>query len=293
MVHFTFAFLLFTFAFLLGVSMQAPNQQQSPQLLPEVKHIIAVSSGKGGVGKTTVSVNLAISLAKTGASVGLLDADIYGPNVPLMMGLNQQPDVHDDEKIIPLEAHGVRFMSLGVITDANTPIIWRGPIVGKVIQQFMMDVHWGELDYLVVDLPPGTGDAQLTLSQTVPLSGAVIVTTPQNVALEDVHRGIEMFRKVNVPLLGIVENMSYFLCPCCGDKTPLFGDGGGTRVADAFSLPLLGQIPIQPEIRIGGDEGQPISLGDNEPARSFADIAKKLKEMLGESAQAAPTITIS
>ncbi|MBT4139338.1 MAG: Mrp/NBP35 family ATP-binding protein [Candidatus Latescibacteria bacterium] len=293
MVHFTFAFLLFTFAFLLGVSMQAPNQQQSPQLLPGVKHIIAVSSGKGGVGKTTVSVNLAISLAKTGASVGLLDADIYGPNVPLMMGLNQQPDVHDDEKIIPLEAHGVRFMSLGVITDANTPIIWRGPIVGKVIQQFMMDVHWGELDYLVVDLPPGTGDAQLTLSQTVPLSGAVIVTTPQNVALEDVHRGIEMFRKVNVPLLGIVENMSYFLCPCCGDKTPLFGDGGGTRVADAFSLPLLGQIPIQPEIRIGGDEGQPISLGDNEPARSFADIAKKLKEMLGESAQAAPTITIS
>jgi len=293
MVHFTFAFLLFTFAFLLGVSMQAPNQQQSPQLLPGVKHIIAVSSGKGGVGKTTVSVNLAISLAKTGASVGLLDADIYGPNVPLMMGLNQQPDVHDDEKIIPLEAHGVRFMSLGVITDANTPIIWRGPIVGKVIQQFMMDVHWGELDYLVVDLPPGTGDAQLTLSQTVPLSGAVIVTTPQNVAIEDVHRGIEMFRKVNVPLLGIVENMSYFLCPCCGDKTPLFGDGGGTRVADAFSLPLLGQIPIQPEIRIGGDEGQPISLGDNEPARSFADIAKKLKEMLGESAQAAPTITIS
>ena len=273
--------------------MQAPNQQQSPQLLPGVKHIIAVSSGKGGVGKTTVSVNLAISLAKTGASVGLLDADIYGPNVPLMMGLNQQPDVHDDEKIIPLEAHGVRFMSLGVITDANTPIIWRGPIVGKVIQQFMMDVHWGELDYLVVDLPPGTGDAQLTLSQTVPLSGAVIVTTPQNVALEDVHRGIEMFRKVNVPLLGIVENMSYFLCPCCGDKTPLFGDGGGTRVADAFSLPLLGQIPIQPEIRIGGDEGQPISLGDNEPARSFADVAKKLKEMLGESAQAAPTITIS
>ena len=273
--------------------MQAPNQQQSPQLLPGVKHIIAVSSGKGGVGKTTVSVNLAISLAKTGASVGLLDADIYGPNVPLMMGLNQQPDVHDDEKIIPLEAHGVRFMSLGVITDANTPIIWRGPIVGKVIQQFMMDVHWGELDYLVVDLPPGTGDAQLTLSQTVPLSGAVIVTTPQNVAIEDVHRGIEMFRKVNVPLLGIVENMSYFLCPCCGDKTPLFGDGGGTRVADAFSLPLLGQIPIQPEIRIGGDEGQPISLGDNEPARSFADVAKKLKEMLGESAQAAPTITIS
>lgn len=273
--------------------MQAPNQQQTPQLLPGVKHIIAISSGKGGVGKTTVSVNLAISLAKTGATVGLLDADIYGPNVPLMMGLNQQPDVHNDEKIIPLVAHGVRFMSLGVITDANTPIIWRGPIVGKVIQQFMVDVHWGELDYLVVDLPPGTGDAQLTLSQTVPLSGAVIVTTPQNVALEDVHRGIEMFRKVNVPILGVVENMSYFLCPCCGDQTPLFGEGGGLRIADALSLPLLGQIPIQPEIRIGGDEGQPISLGDNEPARAFADIAQKLEDMLGEAAQTGPTITIS
>ena len=271
--------------------MQAPNQQQSPRLLPGVKHIIAVSSGKGGVGKTTVSVNLAISLAKTGATVGLLDADIYGPNVPLMMGINRQPDT-DGDKIIPLESHGVKLMSLGVITDENTPIIWRGPIVGKVIQQFMIDVHWGELDYLVVDLPPGTGDAQLTLSQTVPLSGAVIVTTPQNVALEDVHRGIEMFRKVNVPLLGVVENMSYFLCPCCGDKTPLFGEGGGIRIADAFQLPLLGQIPIQPDIREGGDEGKPIALGDNEPAQAFANIAQKLTDMLGESAQTTPEITI-
>jgi ATP-binding protein involved in chromosome partitioning len=272
--------------------MQAPNQPQSPRLLPGVKHIIAVSSGKGGVGKTTVSVNLAISLAKTGATVGLLDADIYGPNVPLMMGINRQPDI-DGEKITPLEAHGVKFMSLGLIADENTPIIWRGPIVGKVIQQFMVDVLWGELDYLVVDLPPGTGDAQLTLSQTVPLSGAVIVTTPQNVALEDVHRGIEMFRKVNVPLLGIVENMSYFLCPCCGDHTPLFGEGGGLRIAEAFGLPLLGQIPLQPEIRIGGDEGQPISLGDNEPARAFANIAQQITDILGESAQAMPEITFA
>ncbi|MGA1199109.1 MAG: Mrp/NBP35 family ATP-binding protein, partial [Candidatus Latescibacterota bacterium] len=229
--------------------MQAPKQPQAPRLLPGVKHIIAVSSGKGGVGKTTVSVNLSIALAKTGATVGLLDADIYGPNVPMMLGAKRQPDT-DGEKIIPLEAHNIKLMSLGLITDENTPIIWRGPIVGKVIQQFMIDVLWGELDFLIVDLPPGTGDAQLTLAQTVPLSGAVIVTTPQNVALEDVHRGIEMFRKVNVPILGVVENMSYFLCPCCGDRTPLFGDGGGLRIADTFRLPLLGQIPIQPEIRI-------------------------------------------
>ena len=271
--------------------MQAPNQPGPTRLLPGVKHIIAVSSGKGGVGKTTVSVNLSIALARAGSRVGLLDADIYGPNVPLMMGLSRQPD-SDGEKIVPLKAHGVHFMSLGVMTDENTPSIWRGPIVGKVIQQFMMDVLWGDLDFLVVDLPPGTGDAQLTLSQTVPLSGAVIVTTPQNVALEDVHRGIEMFRKVNVPLLGVIENMSYFLCPCCGDRTPIFGGGGGTRIAEAFGLPLLGQIPIQPEIRIGGDEGQPISLGDNEPARSFAAIAQQIRDILGESSQAMPEITM-
>lgn len=272
--------------------MPAPNQPQPQRLLPDVKHIVAVSSGKGGVGKTTVSVNLAIGLAKTGAKVGLLDADIYGPNVPMMLGANQQPTT-DGEKIVPLEAHNIKLMSLGVITDENTPIIWRGPIVGKVIQQFMVDVLWGELDYLVVDLPPGTGDAQLTLSQTVPLSGAVIITTPQNVALEDVHRSIEMFRKVNVPLLGIVENMSYFMCPCCGDRTPIFGEGGGVRIADAFRLPLLGQIPLQPEIRVGGDEGTPIALGDSETAQSFANIAQTLKDMLGDAPQATPQISIS
>lgn len=271
--------------------MQAPKQPQQPRLLPGVKHIIAVSSGKGGVGKTTVSVNLSVALAKAGATVGLLDADIYGPNVPLMMGVNRQPDTNG-EKIIPLEAHNIKLMSLGLITDENTPIIWRGPIVGKVIQQFMIDVLWGELDFLIVDLPPGTGDAQLTLAQTVPLSGAIIVTTPQNVALEDVHRGIAMFHKVNVPILGVVENMSYFMCPCCGDRTPLFGEGGGTRIAEAFHLPLLGQIPIQPDVRIGGDEGHPIALGENEPARAFADMAQKLSDMLGESTQETPEITI-
>ena len=273
--------------------MPAPGRpEQPPQLLPDVKHIVAVSSGKGGVGKTTVSVNLAISLAKQGATVGLLDADIYGPNVPLMMGKQEQPQPVE-QKILPLENHNVKFMSLGLIAGEDAPIIWRGPIVGKMIQQFMTDVIWGELDYLVVDLPPGTGDAQLTLSQTVPLGGVVIVTTPQNVALEDVHRSIEMFRKVEVPILGIVENMSYFLCPCCGDRTPLFGEGGGQHMADAFDLPLLGQIPIQPDIREGGDTGSPIALGENEPARAFADITTQVSESLGEQEDTLPEITIA
>lgn len=273
--------------------MPTPNRPQQPQrILPDVKHIIAVSSGKGGVGKTTVSVNLAVSLAKQGASVGLLDADIYGPNVPLMMGVNRQPDTVG-EKIVPLENYGVKLMSLALIAGEDTPIIWRGPIVGKIIQQFMIDVLWGTLDYLVVDLPPGTGDAQLTLAQTVPISGAVIVTTPQNVALEDVHRGIEMFHKVNVPILGVVENMSYFLCPCCGDRTPLFGAGGGQHIAETFDLPLLGQIPIQPDIREGGDQGQPIALGNGEPARIFADIAKRIGDTLSESTNTIPKISIS
>lgn len=270
--------------------MPTPSPQR-PDILPDVQNIIAVSSGKGGVGKTTVSVNLAVSLAKQGAQVGLLDADIHGPNIPLMMGSTEEPQAIE-QKILPLEKHGVKFMSLGLIAGEDAPIIWRGPVVGKVVQQFLTDVIWGELDYLVIDLPPGTGDAQLTLAQTVPLSGALVVTTPQNVALEDVHRGIEMFRKVEVPLLGVVENMSYFLCPCCGDRTPLFGEGGGTRIAEAFGLPLLGQIPILPDIREGGDTGAPISLGDNPSAQAFADIARQVSDLLGEQASDIPEITI-
>ena len=195
--------------------MPTPNSPQRPEILPNVKHIVAVASGKGGVGKTTVSVNLAVSLAKQGAAVGLLDADIYGPNVPLMMGAMAQPKSRG-QKILPIENHQVKFMSLGLIAGENAPIIWRGPIVGRMIQQFMIDVVWAALDYLIVDLPPGTGDAPLTLVQTVPVGGAVIVTTPQSVALEDVYRSIAMFRKVEVPVLGVVENMSYFQCPCCG-----------------------------------------------------------------------------
>lgn len=275
--------------------MPTPNSPQRPEILPNVKHIVAVASGKGGVGKTTVSVNLAVSLAKQGAAVGLLDADIYGPNVPLMMGAMAQPKSRG-QKILPIENHQVKFMSLGLIAGENAPIIWRGPIVGRMIQQFMIDVVWAALDYLIVDLPPGTGDAPLTLVQTVPVGGAVIVTTPQSVALEDVYRSIAMFRKVEVPVLGVVENMSYFQCPCCGDLAPLFGEGGGQHIADAFGLPLLGQIPIQPDICERGDAGLPIALNDNPSTHpistSFAEIATHVAEALGERKSDLPEITI-
>ena len=275
--------------------MPTPNSPQRPEILPNVKHIVAVASGKGGVGKTTVSVNLAVSLAKQGAAVGLLDADIYGPNVPLMMGAMAQPKSRG-QKILPIENHQVKFMSLGLIAGENAPIIWRGPIVGRMVQQFMIDVVWAALDYLIVDLPPGTGDAPLTLVQTVPVGGAVIVTTPQSVALEDVYRSIAMFRKVEVPVLGVVENMSYFQCPCCGDRTPLFGEGGGQHIAEAFGLPLLGQIPIQPDICERGDAGLPIALNDNPSAHpistSFAEIATRVAEALGERKSDLPEITI-
>ena len=275
--------------------MPTPNSPQRPEILPNVKHIVAVASGKGGVGKTTVSVNLAVSLAKQGAAVGLLDADIYGPNVPLMMGAMVQPKSRG-QKILPIENHQVKFMSLGLIAGENAPIIWRGPIVGRMVQQFMIDVVWAALDYLIVDLPPGTGDAPLTLVQTVPVGGAVIVTTPQSVALEDVYRSIAMFRKVEVPVLGVVENMSYFQCPCCGDLAPLFGEGGGQHIAEAFGLPLLGQIPIQPDICERGDAGLPIALDDNPNvlpiSTSFAEIATSVAEALGERKSDLPEITI-
>ena len=272
--------------------MPMPTDSQRPQLLPEVQHIVAVSSGKGGVGKTTVSVNLAVALAKLEAAVGLLDADIYGPNVPMMMGVKEQPEAVDG-KIIPLENYGVKLMSLGFIAGEDTPVIWRGPIVGKMIQQFIVDVTWSALDYLVVDLPPGTGDAQLTLAQTIPLSGAVIVTTPQNVALEDVHRSIEMFNKVGVPILGVVENMSYFICPCCGDRTPLFGTGGGARIASAFDIPLLGQIPTVVAIREGGDTGNPVAAAGAEEARAFSEVTRQVIDRVAALEDTGPQITLS
>ncbi len=267
-------------------------QPGPPQPLPEVRHTIAVSSGKGGVGKTTVSVNLSVVLARLEGAVGLLDADIYGPNVPMMMGVKKQPEAVDG-KILPLENYGVKLMSLGFITGEDTPVIWRGPIVGKIIQQFLTDVVWGALEHLIVDLPPGTGDAQLTLAQTIPLSGAVIVTTPQDVALEDVRRSIAMFRKVDVPILGVVENMSYFVCPCCKDRAPIFGEGGGGKIAAYFDIPLLGQIPIVPDIREGGDRGKPVAASDAETAKTFLQIAQNVSEQLNAQEDTGPEITIS
>ena len=272
--------------------MQMPSAPSAGHAPTGVRHVVAVSSGKGGVGKTTVSVNLAVSLAKGGRPVGLLDADIYGPNVPMMMGAASEPKI-DNGTIEPVQAHGVKMMSLGLIAGEDTPIIWRGPIVGKLIQQFLVDVAWGELDYLVVDLPPGTGDAQLTLAQSVSLSGAVIVTTPQDVALEDVTRSVAMFRKVGVPILGIVENMSYFVCPCCDDRAPLFGEGGGKRVAEHFGLPLLGQIPIRQEICQAGDSGAPVASSESPEAEAFEHLAAEVRCQIDAQDGDAPEITIS
>ncbi|SRR5579884_312973 len=229
------------------------------QLIPKVKNVIAVASGKGGVGKSTTSVNVALALAETGAKVGLLDADIYGPNVPLMVGIKEKPEVRGENgKIEPLVRYGIKLMSIGFFLDESNPVIWRGPMVHGAIQQFLRDVDWGELDYLIVDLPPGTGDAPLSLAQLVPMSGAVIVTTPQDVALQDVSKGMGMFRKLEVPIIGVIENMSYFVCDHCQTRHEIFGRGGGERIARHFGVPFLGQVPLQPAVREGGDEGRPI-----------------------------------
>jgi len=273
--------------------MQPPAQppRPQPQALPDVKHILAVSSCKGGVGKSTVAANLAVGLARQEWSVGLLDADIHGPSLHTMMGARQEPQTVDG-RIQPVEAWGVKVMSLGMIAGEDTPVIWRGPIVGKMIQQFLIDVDWGALDVLVVDLPPGTGDAQLTLAQTIALTGVLIVTTPQEVALEDVTRGVEMFRTVDVPILGIVENMSYFECADCGDRVELFGSGGGGRVSEHFRVPLLGAIPIVPSIREGGDSGQPAAASDGDAAHAFTRIAEQLVDILDQAGNTGPEITI-
>jgi ATP-binding protein involved in chromosome partitioning len=227
-----------------------------------VKNIVAVGSGKGGVGKSTVTVNLAVALARSGARVGLLDADVYGPNIPGMMGIKGQPRAHND-RIQPLDNFGVKVMSMGFLTDEDTPVIWRGPMLHNVIQQFLRQVEWGELDYLLVDLPPGTGDVQLSLTQTVPLMGAVVVTTPQDVALQDARKAIMMFRQVRVEVLGIVENMSYFECPKCSTRTHIFNHGGGELTARKYEVPFLGAIPLYLGIREGGDSGRPIVLAES------------------------------
>jgi ATP-binding protein involved in chromosome partitioning len=253
-------------------------------LLPGVTHAIAVASGKGGVGKSTVAVNLAVALAARGAKVGLMDADIYGPSIPIMMGVDERPDIDPSGRwIVPFDRFGVRFMSLGFLVDKDAAVIWRGPMVMKAIEQLLRDVAWGELDVLVVDMPPGTGDAQLTLSQKVRLSGAVIVTTPQDVALADAIKGVAMFRKVGVPVLGIVENMSYFHCPHCGNRTEVFGHGGGRREASRLEVPFLGEIPLEAAIREGGDAGRPVVAADQASVLSaaFLALADKVLAALG------------
>jgi len=254
-------------------------------VLPGVKNTIAIASGKGGVGKSTVAVNLAVALAKDGASVGLIDADIYGPSIPLMLGSNDKPKVYQAEnsvKMIPLESHGIKFMSIGLLVDDKAPIIWRGPMASGAIKQFMTDVDWGELDYLIFDMPPGTGDIQLTLVQTIPLTGAVIVTTPQEVSLIDARKALKMFERVNVPILGVVENMSYFIAPDTGKQYDIFGSGGGKQMCDELNAPLLGGIPIDPRIRIGGDKGEPmvIALPDADETKILFDISRKLTEQV-------------
>src|ERR1700730_410354 len=246
----------------------APMSQPQPAKLPieGVKNLVAVASGKGGVGKTTVAVNLALALKRLGASVGLLDADVYGPNVPIMLGTDEQPQALSERQILPVEAQGIKLISMGLLNPGDKPLIWRGPMLHSVMQQFLRSVRWGQLDYLIVDLPPGTGDVQLSLIQSVSVTGAVLVTTPSIVALADVRKAVEMFRQVNVDILGVVENMSYFSCPHCHGRIDVFGHGEGERMAREFGIAFLGEIEIDPQIRIGGDTGKPVaSLGQDAP----------------------------
>lgn len=263
--------------------------RRAPNLLPTgtpsgIKNVVAVASGKGGVGKSTVCVNLAIALAQTGAKVGLMDGDIYGPNVPLMLGIppDERPKITADEKIVPIEVYGLKVISMGVMVPPETPMVWRGPMLHSAVTQFLQKVDWGELDYLLVDLPPGTGDVQLSLVQTVSVTGAVIVTTPQEVALMDVRKGIAMFQKTNVSILGVVENMSTFICPHCGEETPIFSKGGGRQVAEKLGIPYLGEIPIDSRIREGGDRGKPIIVasGDSPAAKQFHAVAGVLAQQV-------------
>jgi ATP-binding protein involved in chromosome partitioning len=259
-------------------SVSQGGQGSGKQGIPGVRNIVAVGSGKGGVGKSTVTVNLAVALARSGAAVGLLDSDVYGPNVPLMMGITGRPEARNN-RIQVLTNYGVRVMSMGFLTGGeDTPLIWRGPMLHSVIQQFIQQVDWGELDYLLIDLPPGTGDVQLSLTQTVPLMGAVIVTTPQDVALQDARKAIMMFRQVRVEVLGIVENMSYFECPSCHTRSDIFSHGGGRQTAEQFQVPFLGEVPLDVAIRNGGDEGKPVVLHGPESAsgRAFTEIASRV-----------------
>jgi ATP-binding protein involved in chromosome partitioning len=252
---------------------------QQPNLIPGVRHVIAVASGKGGVGKSTVASNLAVRLGQLGHRTGLLDADIYGPSIPMMFGIDERPRV-EENRLYPFERYGIHVMSLGFILEVDTPVIWRGPMVVRAIEQMLGDVEWGELDYLIIDLPPGTGDAQLTLAQKVPLTGAVIVTTPQDIALIDARKGLAMFERVNVPVIGIIENMSTFVCPHCGETTDIFKHGGGERTAELLGCTFLGSVPLDGAIVRGGDAGEPIVVAqaDGPHAETFARLARAVAE---------------
>jgi ATP-binding protein involved in chromosome partitioning len=272
-----------------------PGQQPpAPQPLPGVANIVAIGSGKGGVGKTTLSVNLAVALAKLGHKVGLLDADVYGPNVPLMLGTNAQPKALADNRIEPILAFGLKVISVGFLNPGDKPIIWRGPMLHQIIRQFLGSVDWGELDYLVIDLPPGTGDVALSLIQTVPLTGAVVVSTPSDVSLQDGRKAIEMFRQMKVDLVGVVENMSYFVCPHCNHEIDIFSRGGAERTAEQFRVPFLGSIQLDPELRKAGDTGKPAVLeGENSPhAKSLYDFTRKVIARLDEIRASAPESVI-
>lgn len=266
---------------------------QDASLIPGVKHVVAVASGKGGVGKSTVAANLAVALAQLGYRVGLLDVDIYGPSLPTMFGITEKPRVVGN-RIYPFVKHGVTVMSLGFILETDTPVIWRGPMVMRAIEQMLGDVEWGDLDYMVLDLPPGTGDAQLTVTQRIPLAGAVIVTTPQDVALIDARKGLAMFRKVNVPVIGIVENMSTFVCPHCGETTDIFKKDGGKKTADLLETAFLGAIPLDPKIVLGGDAGVPITVAEprGPHADAFRQVAAEVVEEVARQEEMKPKLSI-
>jgi ATP-binding protein involved in chromosome partitioning len=266
---------------------------QDPKLIPEVRHVVAVASGKGGVGKSTVAANLAVALAQLGHRVGLLDSDIYGPSVPTMFGITQKPRVIGN-RIYPFEKYGIILMSLGFILETDTPVIWRGPMVMRAIEQMLGDVEWGALDYLILDLPPGTGDAQLTVTQRIQLAGAVIVTTPQDVALIDARKGLAMFRKVNVPVIGIVENMSSFVCPHCGETTDIFRKDGGRKTAELLGTAFLGAIPLDPQIVLGGDAGVPIVVAEPKGPHgdAFRGIAQAVVAEVARQDEMKPRLTI-